>query len=358
MAKRIIGLDIAKTLAMLGVITIHYAFYSQRYANRIPENIVTVLTNVAVPMFFMINGFLLFNRKYDEEKHLHKILRMLEVLIVWKIVTLPTVAGIQGFEITKNKAAVYLFGGAYDSIGYFWFINALIAVYIIFPILKYGFDYTEDRRIVKRLTIVVCGFVFGVNALDDMFSICSSLFGLHTNNPFSALNEYNIFGKYSYVLAYFLIGGMLSSIISFLKKHFNKSNNIIIVLTIIVSFAGLFALQRFQAKTQGVAFYVINGYQNVFVLLMSLGTLILLLGAESVGGVANRIFSMTGANTLGVYYLHYILIVLFARVVSDFQQGVLPLIVNLLVILLLYGVALMITLMMKHIPIVRNLFLG
>lgn len=96
----------------------------------------------------------------------------------------------------------------------------------------------------------------------------------------------------------------------------------------------------------------------MFVLLMSLGTLILLLGTESVGGIANRIFSMTGANTLGVYYLHYILIVLFARVVSDFQQGVLPLIVNLLVILLLYGVALMITLMMKHIPVVRNLFLG
>lgn len=356
MKKRLIGLDIAKSVAIFCVIIIHYSFYSQLYSNNLIGNAVTVFTVIGVPIFFMVNGYLLMNSSFSMNKHIRKTIKMFVVLEVWKVLTLPCCAVIQEFDIEKKKVPSYLLGGTYDSIGYFWFMNALLAIYLIFPVLKNAFDDNLGQR---YLLYAACGlmvFVFGVNALADAFSVAVKAIGVNISNPFGSLQEYNIFGNYSNALVYFLIGGYLPKIVDKLKSRLK--NRLPLVLTVVssVSYVLILLLQRYQARVDGVAFYVASGYNNVLVLLMAVSILSLLSGIEVHSERLKNMWGNSGSNTLGIYYLHYILIILTSRIIRHWYTGFLPLIINILLICCIYIVGLTISNIMKKIPIVRYIF--
>lgn len=357
--KRIIGLDAAKAIAMFCVVLLHYAFYSQVYANCIPENLVTAFTSIGVPLFFLVNGYLLFGKKYDYEKHRKKILKIVTILLVWKLITLPIASVLSGFAISKSKWVSYMLGASYDSIGYFWFMNALIAVYLVFPVLKLSFD---DQRIgkvrLRNLCILLALFVFGVNAINDVYGIFAHVFGISAVTPFNSLLQFNIFGEYSYVLVYFIVGGLLPDIMLLLRDRLKHKYTICVSSIAIVSFILLAILQRYQAVTENKAFVVDNGYLNLLVLLLAVSLLILLLGIDATDSKLNEIMSVFGANTLGVYYLHYIIIIVFQKIICNYINGTLPLAVNLACAFILYCICLIITIITKNIPIIGEMFKG
>lgn len=360
LGKRIIGLDAAKTIAMFCVVLLHYAFYSQVYANCIPENLVTAFTSVGVPLFFLVNGYLLFSKKYDYEKHRKKILKIITILLVWKLITLPIASVLSGFAISKNKWVSYMLGASYDSIGYFWFMNALIAVYLVFPVLKLSFDDQRIGRVrLRNLCILLALFVFGVNTINDVYGIFAHVFGISAvTSPFNSLLQFNIFGEYSYVLVYFIVGGLLPDIMLLLRDRLKHRYTICVSSIAIVSFILLVILQRYQAVTENKAFIVDNGYSNLLVLLLAVSILILLLGINATDCKLNEIVSIFGANTLGVYYLHYIIIVVFQKIIGNYINGTLPLVVNIACAFLLYCIGLIATIIMKKIPIIGEMFKG
>lgn len=79
MNKRNVNLDLIKSLACLGILGLHcigFANYTVYY-----------LCTYAVPVFFMVNGYLMFGHKEITFKYsLKKILALLRIIVLWNII--------------------------------------------------------------------------------------------------------------------------------------------------------------------------------------------------------------------------------------------------------------------------------
>ena len=84
--KRLLGLDIAKLLAMFQVVYIHFAFYTKDVANTDLSRAVLSLTVACVPIFIAVNGALLFSRPFDSRKHMRRVASSIALLFVWRAI--------------------------------------------------------------------------------------------------------------------------------------------------------------------------------------------------------------------------------------------------------------------------------
>lgn len=98
MKKRIVGFDIARTLAMFLVVMLHYSLYTRYYSGGIAGTLVTVMCVVCVPLFFAVNGALLLPRPLDEHRHYRKVLNIVIIVSIWKVL-----AAIFSFTLTAPK---------------------------------------------------------------------------------------------------------------------------------------------------------------------------------------------------------------------------------------------------------------
>lgn len=352
------GLDLLKSLAIFLVIYIHWCFYSGLVANTNQMNFISCLTTIGVPLFFIVNGFLLFKSTFDVKKHVHRIKHLIFVLIIWKVLTLFLVSWIENQSITWSKIPQYLLGGNYDNLplGYFWFINALLSIYIIYPLFKIFYDKTEYRKYYLAITALLFTFVFITNTVDNVIYIYNTYNGTEIISPLSSIQEYNIFGAYSYALSYFLLGSIFSLYqekLSSLKQR--KYYHSVLLIVGIFLWMFLFIFQRFQAKTRGIAFYVENGYQNFIVLLLA--SCIFLLCFQ-INKTLSAFITIIGSNTLGIYYLHLILI-LFARIFLNRLNIVHPLspIPTTVIVLAIYTIGTALSYIFKKIPYVKAIFI-
>lgn len=141
--KRVIGYDIIKFIAMFLVVMLHYSFYTRYYSRGLAGTLITVLCVVCVPLFFSVNGALLLPRDMDEVKHYRKTLNIIIVVTIWKLLAATFFIFVDGSHpVTAKDLAIFLLGGGFGDYptGYFWFMNALIAVYLVLPVMKLAFD--------------------------------------------------------------------------------------------------------------------------------------------------------------------------------------------------------------------------
>lgn len=54
MGKRIVGYDVAKSIAMFFVVLLHFAFYTRYYSGGLAGTAVTTLCVICVPLFFAV----------------------------------------------------------------------------------------------------------------------------------------------------------------------------------------------------------------------------------------------------------------------------------------------------------------
>lgn len=144
MKKRVVGYDIIKSMAMFFVVMLHYSFYTRFYSSGLAGTAVTVLCVVCVPLFFAVNGALLLPRKMDEAKHYRKTLNIVIVVTIWRLLAAAFFVFVDGSHpVTLKDLVLFLLGGGFGDYptGYFWFMNALIAVYLVLPVMKMAFDF-------------------------------------------------------------------------------------------------------------------------------------------------------------------------------------------------------------------------
>ena len=82
MQKRIQYLDIIKVISIFLVVFCHFVLLSET----VPANILMVACWSGVPMFFMVNGALLFTRPLKLEKHIRKTILIYIVLVAWRLI--------------------------------------------------------------------------------------------------------------------------------------------------------------------------------------------------------------------------------------------------------------------------------
>ncbi len=152
---RIRYLDSLRALATVAVVAIHVAgnnWYG--YVGSSDWMVFTVYAGICkfcVPIFFMISGALFLNpgRKCDLKRlYAHNILRLVLFLIVWSIIYLLFHLLESGEDVTPASLA-----GCVKSIlkgdtqTHFWFVYALIGIYVVSPIIKVFTDNAGKRMI-------------------------------------------------------------------------------------------------------------------------------------------------------------------------------------------------------------------
>ncbi|PXY89481.1 hypothetical protein DKK74_01045 [Bifidobacterium asteroides] len=360
---RIAGLDLAKSLAIFLVIFIHYIFYTGFVDDTALNNLASTFSVVGVPLFFAVNGYLLMNSRFSADKHLHKILRMVFILLAWKIISLPILSALMHKSIDWKSVPQYLLGGSYDVVplGYFWFINALLAIYIVFPILKTVYDDPDGKRYLGYVTIVLGALIFAVTLGDNAKDILASYCGHQVPQVLASLSQYNILGGYGYALVYFIAGGYGHDMAAWLSRHLSstRTKNICLSLMALLAWGLLFTLQRFQARAKGISFYVDSGYQNVLTLILTIALFQLFIQVRKVPSGLNTIVTAIGSNTLGIYYLHLMLILVTRDLVLHFHLFYkAPMLINLVLVAAIVLIATFISWVGGKIPFFRHLFIG
>lgn len=142
MSKRNVNLDLVKCIACVGVVGLHsigmvnYTIY--------------YLCGISVPLFFMVNGYLMFSKERVDYKYsFTKILQLIKIIFLWNMIMILPVMILRRKiinPITQCFKSVLQQG----YLWHFWFFGALILIYLLLPILH---NMLKDRL---RLHIVSC----------------------------------------------------------------------------------------------------------------------------------------------------------------------------------------------------------
>ena len=209
--KRLAAIDFDEALAMFFVVLYHSSSYSVdilgdgtaffRYA-------LNGVLSTCVPMFFLVNGFLLFRKPLNLEKHIRKTLRLTAVTIFWGFL-IPIVASAMLAE--PLSASEYLSYGWHYKTGWnnqLWFMGALVCIYTVFPLLKIAYD---SHWTIFLFSVAIASILsFGNTTLDETASL---LKGLLTHEPqlvsFDFFGNFDVLrGLHGFSFAYFCIGGL------------------------------------------------------------------------------------------------------------------------------------------------------
>lgn len=315
-SERIEYLDLLKGICIVLVVFCHYPVLANE---SVIGNIFMLLAWATVPNFFMVTGGLLHNtnKNFSWKKHLKKIARMYVVLVIWKVIYLLFFIKMQTISFSKAELVNYLFlMGDIDGVrtGIMWFMYAYLMLLLFYPISGQLFHNGKEGKNILFFTIVVsfCGSM-GIKIFDFIGNIL--LKTDFSNSHFQNLKQIFPYGQYMNVLFYFLLGAFLlqwrDKINAMLRKSF--LTKIIPAGLVIIGTVGLLFVKKIETGSfcwSGI--YLQDGYNRFFTVVMSVGFYLIFmhLNVKKVGGV---IAKYVGKETMGIYYIHFLLAYFFTE---------------------------------------------
>lgn len=350
-----------KTLAICQVVFCHVPFLNASWQ----DNFFQLLTFMSVPLFYMVNGAALFQGKLDLKKHMGKIWHLFWVTRVWRLVYLLFALGFHYVEwssIPKAKICSYFLGDSIKGVpsGPLWFIRALIACYLIFPVLKIAFDSAKTRVwlwvLVSAMVVLFCCRQEVLLLLEGLLH--RGMIGKKTAVSFNFMTQYNPIGEWA--VLYFLLGGLLHQRYFVEKKKDAFVSTPVCLIGVILGTCWFFGMKGLILGFSGTELnhyskYGVDGvYQSFALLCMVVGTFQLAMRMPFTWKTSNRIYKTVGRMTLPIFYTHYMLGYLLKMYVPYFaaHPGVLT---NLVKVMILVALGLLIGTVGKKIPGVRKL---
>lgn len=313
-------LDALKALAMACVCLYHFcwrldmAFADPAPAGMLVQRWLWGMNSVCVPLFMMVNGALLLNKKLDAKKHFVRWGFMIAGMYVWFLATLFVVHAWRhgvGYAITNLpgmlQSALYLYGYEGVTVDHLWFVRMLIALYILVPLMHAAFC-SPDAQMKKALRISLAALAALSFVPHDFELVNAYLPGLRSIG-LGALDTLNPArnGVYGAMMVYFMLGGYLHRHAQRLANVKWRSCALLFAAGSLVLFAQWYLMTR---RNEAVYDIVYNGYNCLATLAMSTA---LFIGALKLEGVFARVKPLSalagliGRNTLSIYYLHWIL---------------------------------------------------
>lgn len=335
--KRLIYVDTIRVFAMLLVVLAHSC--ADDLANRQPTlkwgvvNSIVIVTEVAVPLFFMISGAMVLNsRKTYDLKYLfkHRLVRVVVPFLLWSVVSAYLARAMSGPVDMGDFTNTLLMMYHKPVLIAYWFMYPLIALYLLSPFLKAIADKIDDKMLMYLLILWVI--------------IDIALPTLTTTTPKNIGVYFNSFDLGRVVVSkdigYFFIGYRISKI----DKHTLKLNmNILIAavlmaINILISFISLKPSLQFLNTIANINTPIIAAL--VFMLFKRFET--------SYGRGFARVIELIAPLTYGVYLVHGLSI----QVVMKYYVNA-----NFLYVFVLATVlSLLVILILSKIPVVKRLF--
>ena len=309
--KRIFYLDFIRALAIILVLVVHIArpFFNSAPHGTYYTHIVAPLFDfgiMGVPLFLMISGALLLNRKYEIGDFLkRRYSRVLIPFLFWSVVTI--VIRILFDNQAANLPSIFLI-----FVNGYWYVWMILGVYLFIPIInsfirEYGMKGIE-------YFLVIWAFVMFLNTIGQY--------------PFYKLELTNFAGY----LGYLVLGYYISN------KKFKLSNTSMIVLSLVlfmiftlISMDYTISMSYLKHK---LAYYQ---YETIIVALQSAGLYMFLryfavISAESPGSIKNKVYSFfkdsfmfkiifsISTFSYGIYLAHYTPLYIF-KWISIFSKS-------------------------------------
>ncbi len=321
-------IDLLKFLAMLFVIVYHGTtvsvdFVEEKGVWQYVHYIMRPLLSVCAPVFFLVNGYLLFNRPLDLKKHVFKTVKLIILTVIWRLITVASLLILVPEErcgYTFQEFGREVLKADQGYISHLWFMGALVCIYICFPLLKSTFD--KNRKIFLYFLCVCALLTFGNKAANMFISFIEFLFtgrisGAENINCFNMFNPFREMSGYT--LVYFSVGGLLGQLHIDRQKEIMRKYSCTAVFAIIASTLLLAGWGIFRSAATGSLWDIVwNGYDTFFTFVNVLALYLLSLNYRTgVGSKVAGFVRMVSENTLGIYFLHVIILYPTAIYVKD-----------------------------------------
>ena len=342
--KKIPSLDLMKFIGILIVVFYHCRLVTgcdiltDRSLDQYFFYGVLTLIGPCVPFFFLVNGYLLFDHKLDMKKHIKKILHFVFLALFWSFVTLALTLWESPWG-TLDWKYVIKHTILQDSYWYYhmWFMGAMVILYIFFPLLKSAWDHNRKA------------YYFFVAAVYAWLRYHENYHPEY--NFFSIFNPFH--GYDGYVFVYFCLGPII-------REHQEKFTEFmkpwICIVGIIITTAALYLYGYFMTLSTGAIWQ--SGDQCGNDVIFSLIRVLCIFGLASRykgTGKLTRLVNYLSANTMGIYFIHYIIRNMTVR----YFRALVPipgyLLKTTVYTILVFLVTLGLLEIMKRIPLVKKL---
>lgn len=357
MKERYEFIDLLKVIAIFFVVIYHFNNLTINllqtentfsYFNYFFESIFST----CVPIFFFVNGALLLNRDFSLKKHISKLVTIVILTEVWGIITLLILMPIKNeymslFEFVKSLATWRV-----PWINHLWYLQALVVIYIFFPLIKKTYD--SERNNLYFFLVIALLMTFGNVFLFNCANILEFIIGKnYLRENINFFDEFNAFrGIYGYSIVYFILGGLF---FKYKEKFYEKKWVMIAISTIVISMLFLTLYGVLMSKSNGEIYDIVwNGYDTIPTLCMVIALFILSLKYKANHKIL-KVINIVGENSLGIYFVHRIWGSLFLKYFEKltYSHNILT---NLMFTVFILSISLLTVIILKKIPIVKKLF--
>lgn len=327
MRKRIEWIDLLKVVACFLVVILHSINYGLKGNEYVNGLWIYYMGTLAIPIFFMINGYLQLDRYLNYKYIISKIIKIFIIVIFW-CSGLYLIKYILHDEI--NNYFVEVFGSLIQEgiLPHFWFLGTLIIINLFLPLLHKIYN-------MKHFKIVLIGLVF-INIFLDLTFIY-----LYKNYNFILKdNIIQTFRLWSWILYFFIGGGI--------KKYGNNiklNNNLLYFVTACSIIIMIIYESFFSYKLYG-NLYAESFYDSIFVIISS----ILIFTCSSRIKIENKFITKLSSLTMGVYIIHITILRVITKLLT-FNNNYL----NIICLIITFIISCIISYVISKIPKVKEL---
>ena len=147
--KRLPGLDIVRSLAILFVIAHHFNLHTEFWVtpfigvNMFIQGAFASLFFVAVPLFLLLTGYLNSNKELSV-KYYKSVVRVLEAYLIYSLLTIVYRYFVNGEHLSVFLWLRQIFN--YTAIPYGWYIEMYIGLFILIPFLNIIYKNLDSRK--------------------------------------------------------------------------------------------------------------------------------------------------------------------------------------------------------------------
>ena len=351
--KRICYLDLMKSIAIISVVFYHGVLPHITVAETGKFYIyyfLQALTATATPLFFFVNGFLLFNKEFDLHSHVRKIIRMILLTAIWGCITIICLMVIRKEMLSAGEFLKTLWQFKEKWISHLWYMGELICIYLFFPVFYYA--YQKKPLILIYFVFAGSIVIFGNSFVNEVMTMSSIII----KHPIAIANKnmFNMFNPFkdvnSYALIYFCCGGVAYRYREKLKQYWNNKMWIAVVI-ILLDTCYLFMCGMMYTKLSN-SFWDIGWYgkETIFTFINVLAIFILCMNYNR----ANKIIEIISKNTLGIYLIH-IPVLRFMEQIINVKMVTSNICVSFLYTGMVLMLALILSVGIKKIPIINGI---
>lgn len=312
----------------------------------------------AVPLFLLINGYLIIHKYHKLIHWIRKIIHLFFITFVWGL--LYNI--IFNVYFSENKSveeiANFVFNGVY--VGEYisirnWFFYTLIIIYLFLPFLHIIFSI-GNKLIIQYLFGIVFCFTIGVDLVSKLFHIVEFIFNFHILEYANFFHRINIFTLWdSFALTYFVMGGVIFAYKGNAIRRLSKTNK---TIGIIFSYILLVAYGFFYMKGEGAYYNIVwNGYPSIMLFVGATIAFVTILDIEiKMPKRFSRGIEKISKDSLGIYFIHLLIGTLLKPIYLRFDNRD-SIVMGILFSVIVFVCSFAFCELLKCIPIIKYLIL-